>query len=90
MAKVIMSTNAMNALSNINERLKSKRVNNNLLDEHRINHKTDLEQLATAKVVFSELAFKKIVDFMNKAITNDFIEFDTYFYGMILNNILCI
>lgn len=86
-----MSADAKNALSKINERLKSKVVNNDdLLTGHRINHKTDLEQLETAKVVFSEHAFKKIIDFMNKTVTNDFTEFGTYFYGKMLNNILYI
>ena len=91
MTQFNMSINATNALSDINERLKNKEVdNNNLLAGHRINHKTDLEQLETSKVVFSEHAFKKIIDFMNKTITNDFTEFGTYFYGKVLNNILYI
>ena len=48
------------ALKDINDLLKHEAVdNNNLLTGHRINHKTDLEQIDNAKIVFSEPAFKK-------------------------------
>ncbi len=90
MVRFNMSASAQSALSEITKRLKNKEVEDDLLTGHRINHKTDLEQLQTAKVVFSEHAFKKLIDFMNKIINNDFTEYGTYFYGKVLNNILYI
>lgn len=79
------------ALKDINDLLKHEAVdNNNLLTGHRINHKTDLEQLDNAKIVFSEPAFKKLVNIINDAINNDFTEYGTYFYGDVLQNVLYI
>ena len=91
MIQVNPSVQAQAALAEINELLKSPRVDNNhLLTGCRIDHKTDLEQLTTACVVFGAKAFSKLVGIMNECRAYDCTEFGTYFYGRALGDVLYI
>ena len=83
-----MDKYAIQAMNMINEKLTSNLVNNDdLISTHRIDQRQDFTKVAT-KVVFSEKATKKLIEFLIKVLNTDFREYGTYFYGKLYDGFI--
>lgn len=82
-----MKESAKVAMNEIVERLKTVEVDNdNLLEEHRIDHHTDMIQNDYVNLVLGEDVIRKILSFVAANNESNYREFGTYFYGKKIEN----
>ena len=76
-----MSQDGIEALNQLKAKLSSSIVNNDiLLQDHRLDQRKDFPKISI-KVVFSEKATIKFMEFVKKTIDTDYREYGLYFFG---------
>lgn len=82
-----MKEAAIEALKEINERLKTNKIDGkHLLRGHRIDHNMDIEQNEEIRIILGEEVTDRIFEFARKSNFDDFIEYGTYFFGRMLGD----